>query len=1475
MISTKKTRYQEHEQQRPSQVFLRHCLLVSFLFCFSMVTPNTIAATYYLDAINGNDSNPGTSSLPWKTVARAMTQYNGAYNPKVVAGDTVKLRTGNYTGYVEGYGGAVNRTDWVTYEADTGCNPVFAYIESRGVWGEPAVNSYLRFRGIIVDVNASGDTAIYCRDVNYLQFYDMNIIGAGYTHPDESRGILLCNTDNVIVNHCNIYGDGPGIGEGTSAGGIPYTGFGKGFDVGIDGGANAYALEVDVNVTITDCNIWSCGTGIGISGSKWNVSNNKVHHMTWDGIVLQQVNGSGLTDPVVISNNEIHTLIEYGEAHADAIQLSGYGAMNHVIIRGNILRYMDGDSMFCKGDITGLENTDWLIENNLVYDTMRAQGLDWTIRIFNCSDAVFRNNTIYGAVTGETEGTPPTKMTFSVFCNNIIQNLVLFTAEPDGMTIVEYENNNIIRSLPYGSMKGFVFGPNTVILNSDLQYEALFNNFDANDFTLASGSLAINFGNPNYGPATDILGKSRVGAPDAGCYEYITSDSNNHAPVLQQIGNKSVNENVLLTFTVSASDADGDTINYSAQNLPEGATFSSQTFSWTPNYNQAANHQVTFIASDGQAQDTETITITVNNVNQPPILAEIGNKSVNENNPLSFSINASDPDGDTITYSAQSLPSGAVFASQTFTWTPDYTRAGTYQVTFIASDGQAQDSKTITITVNNVNRAPVLSSIGNKSVSANQTLSFTVNATDPDGDTITYSANGLPSGATFANKTFSWTPNESQTGSFSVTFTASDGQLQDSEQITITVNSTDTLSPNVTNPSPAPDSIQVPLNSMVVLHVVDSGEGVDANSATIRVNDNTVYAGNTATYSSAYGECRRSGTKSDYAFTYQADELFRFNERIQVKVNAADLAGNVMNEYSYSFRTEMRSFGRNKPVGSMPGNLSEAKPATIRDSSNNIWTAWQAGQEGSRDIYIGKLADGAENFSTPLKITDNSADQCNPAIAVDDSDKIYVVWQDNRRGNWDIYLSTSSDGLIWSNATRVTDTNDNQVNPDIAIDNLSPNRAYIVWQDDRNGNQDIYIAASSNSFVTSTVSRITSNTANQIEPVIAVDSGNTVYVAWTDMRNGSSDIYAASSNSGAWTNVPIVNKAGNQSSPAIAAESTGSILHFLWVDDVSGNNDIYYVSSNGLPASPLAGSSIIDDSSGADQLEPVIAVAGSAGNNLRILACWQDKRNVAGNSGDTDLYFADIGGDSGTNVLVGDDGTNADQSEPAIGIDEYGNPYLVWTDSRNANSEIYYAGSTFTSPTAIASENVSISTGATVGTAPEAIDSSDDVSVIVPAGAYSCDIEISISKVNSPPAFEVDCLTLAYDFSPSGITFSEPVTITIPYVVSDSSKTPLAYWYDPLTGTLSHDGITDVRDLVITSTLHALQFKTTHFTQFIGGSDGGGLGGSGGGGGGCSLATAYEGNIFEFLLPYIGLAVVMVVLKLRDTRNRKAYNYQK
>jgi hypothetical protein len=92
------------------------------------------------------------------------------------------------------------------------------------------------------------------------------------------------------------------------------------------------------------------------------------------------------------------------------------------------------------------------------------------------------------------------------------------------------------------------------------------------------------------------------------------------------------------------------------------------------------------------------------------------------------------------------------------------------------------------------NHAPVFDAVGNRTVGQGLTLNFQVHATDPDGQPVTYSALGLPPGATFntGTRTFDWTPSFSQSGNFTARFRAADNFLiaaADTETVVISVSS--------------------------------------------------------------------------------------------------------------------------------------------------------------------------------------------------------------------------------------------------------------------------------------------------------------------------------------------------------------------------------------------------------------------------------------------------------------------------------------------------------------------------------------------------------------------------------------------------------------------------------------------------------------------------------------------------------------
>jgi len=279
----------------------------------------------------------------------------------------------------------------------------------------------------------------------------------------------------------------------------------------------------------------------------------------------------------------------------------------------------------------------------------------------------------------------------------------------------------------------------------------------------------------------------------------------NSVPVLAPIGHKTVNEGAELVFIVSATDADvpAQALIFSVLDLPPGATFDSSMgrFSWTPSETQGpGTYTLTIrVTDDGSPplSDSETITITVREVNTPPVLVPIGDQTVNEQTSIIFVARASDTDlpNQPLIFSLFTDASlgAAITTDGVFSWTPSEARGpGSYLLIITVFDGSLADSETITLTVFEINRAPEIVVPGTQTANEETTLTFTITATDPDipSQSLSLSAVSLPPGASFnaATGEFSWIPSEAQgQGTYTATFQVSDGSAVDVESVSITV----------------------------------------------------------------------------------------------------------------------------------------------------------------------------------------------------------------------------------------------------------------------------------------------------------------------------------------------------------------------------------------------------------------------------------------------------------------------------------------------------------------------------------------------------------------------------------------------------------------------------------------------------------------------------------------------------------------
>ncbi|MFC1624756.1 putative Ig domain-containing protein, partial [Candidatus Omnitrophota bacterium] len=590
-------------------------------------------------------------------------------------------------------------------------------------------------------------------------------------------------------------------------------------------------------------------------------------------------------------------------------------------------------------------------------------------------------------------------------------------------------------------------------------------------------------------------------------------------------------------------------------------------------------------------------TITVNHVNRVPLFDTIGDKTIDEGVLLTFTISASDPDEDTLTYSASNLPTGASFdaSTKTFSWTPTYDQAGMYpNVYFEVTDGSLSDSEDITITVNDVNRAPLLDTIGDKVIDEDALLSFTVSATDPDGDSLTYSALNLPTGASFdaPTKTFTWTPTHEQVGTYpNVHFEVTDGSLVDSEDITITVYEVVILITSPVDGSYIRGNVDITGSAFIgsVQNGLQSYElyyaPLDNPTNTTLIISSTVPVQDGVLTSWDIASC----LEGEYILTLKVFSIgggeYSYSINVNIdNINDAPLFVSLLDKYAFISRLlEFQVVATDPddpatPWGTLTYSAADLPPGASFDPVTQIFS-WQS-TEADKGIYTitFTVSDNENNVTQDItlttvvieeiQITTNGLNQLQPAIYKDK-----IVWYDWRNINYDIYMYDLSTGQ----ETQITNDPNDQILPVIYEDK-------IVWFDYRNGNSDIYMYDLS----TGQEIQITDDSSEQFSTDIHEDK-----IVGKDGRNGNNDIYIYDFSTGQETQ--ITNDPNRQLNPAIYRDK------IVWFDYRNGNSDIYmYDLSTGQEIQ------ITDDSFS----QNVPAIYGDK-------IAWHDDRN-----GNSDIYMA-------------------------------------------------------------------------------------------------------------------------------------------------------------------------------------------------------------------------------------------------------------
>ncbi|NKQ41793.1 MAG: DUF1566 domain-containing protein [Sulfurovum sp.] len=229
------------------------------------------------------------------------------------------------------------------------------------------------------------------------------------------------------------------------------------------------------------------------------------------------------------------------------------------------------------------------------------------------------------------------------------------------------------------------------------------------------------------------------------------------------------------------------------------------SISYTPDAGYTGTDTFTYTVNDdeGAISNAATVSLTVLASNSAPTITNSASVSVLENQTSAITITATDGDGDAITYSITGGVDAGDFAINAtsgvvaFTSNPDFETKPSYALTVAASDNLHTTEQNVTIAITDVfeGSSPIIVA-PNATVTAdeNQRGAFTIQATDVDGDAITYSLSGMDAASFDINAStgvveFKTDPDyESGTTTYTVTAEASDGAATTSKDITIDIN---------------------------------------------------------------------------------------------------------------------------------------------------------------------------------------------------------------------------------------------------------------------------------------------------------------------------------------------------------------------------------------------------------------------------------------------------------------------------------------------------------------------------------------------------------------------------------------------------------------------------------------------------------------------------------------------------------------
>ena len=286
------------------------------------------------------------------------------------------------------------------------------------------------------------------------------------------------------------------------------------------------------------------------------------------------------------------------------------------------------------------------------------------------------------------------------------------------------------------------------------------------------------------------------------------------------------------------TDLDGDSLSVSLASETTNGTVDLKadgSFEYTPNADFNGTDSFTYTVSDGELTDTATVDITVTPVNDAPIATD-DSVGILEGTTVNIDVLTNDTDSDSSTLTVGAVGTAAngtvaVNDNGTLSYTPNAGFSGSDSFTYTVSDGELSDEGTVSVSVSNINEAPV--AIVDSVTGDEDTLitgNVLVNDTDADGDDLTATLASNPTNGSVTLSTdgsFEYTPNANFNGSDSFTYTVSDSEFSNAGTVNITVDAVNDV------PAATDDSANTLEDTAVTIDVLNNDTDLDGDTLSV------------------------------------------------------------------------------------------------------------------------------------------------------------------------------------------------------------------------------------------------------------------------------------------------------------------------------------------------------------------------------------------------------------------------------------------------------------------------------------------------------------------------------------------------------------------------------------------------------------------------------------------------------------------